>query len=256
MQILSAQQVDEFVATGCTVLRGAFPSATAAACVEHLWTRIEPDGDDRSTWTQPLVHLREVYSDPPFRDAYTPALLSALDDLLGEDRYPVHYGLGWWPIAFPGFDTPPWTPPTTGWHVDGQHFHHHVDAAEQGLLPLFLLTDIAPGGGGTCVDLGSHRVATRLLAAAEPDGLSCQELAQAMTAQPRRQVVEVTGQAGDVALLHPFMLHARGPNTGGGVRVICNPCIRLHERMRLDGAAPSPVERAIVEALAEGAGPR
>jgi len=66
--------------------------------------------------------------------------------------------------------------------------------------------------------------------------------------------VEVTGQAGDVALIHPFLAHARSENTGARVRFICNPCFGLHEPMnfqRPDGAY-SPVEIAIMRAL-EGA---
>jgi hypothetical protein len=43
--------------------------------------------------------------------------------------------------------------------------------------------------------------------------------------------------AGDVALVHPFLLHARGknlgPHTDEGVRFLCHPCVRLKEHMDL-----------------------
>lgn len=122
------------------------------------------------------------------------------------------------------------------------------------MLPIFLLSDIAPGGGGTAVSVGSHKITARILRDAEPDGLHVNELAKrVLAADPRDRVVELTGKAGDVALHHPFMLHARSPNTGDSVRFICNPCITLKEKMTVDPSAPgdrSPVERAIISALA------
>ncbi len=67
--------------------------------------------------------------------------------------------------------------------------------------------------------------------------------------------MEINGEPGDVALLHPFMLHARSPNTGRRVRFICNPCISFKEPMRVkpeDGDSVSPVERAIIRAIRDG----
>ena len=67
------------------------------------------------------------------------------------------------------------------------------------------------------------------------------------------KVVAATGQAGDIVLLHPFMLHARSPNTGSSVRFLCNPCVQLHEPMNLaraNSADYSPVEQAIIRATA------
>jgi hypothetical protein len=72
-------------------------------------------------------------------------------------------------------------------------------------------------------------------------------------------VAEAQGSIGDVALLHPFMLHANSPNCGVAPRIICNPCVRLHEPMQLDRDDPadySPVEWAIVNALDDAGGAR
>ena len=57
--------------------------------------------------------------------------------------------------------------------------------------------------------------------------------------------------AGDVALIHPFLSHARSENTGPNVRFICNPCYGLHEPMNFDreDGVYSPVELAIKLAL-------
>ena len=44
-------------------------------------------------------------------------------------------------------------------------------------------------------------------------------------------IIELTGEAGDVILLHPFLLHARSKNLAPmsehGVRFLCHPSIPL-----------------------------
>jgi hypothetical protein len=174
-----------------------------------------------------------------------------MDDLLGPGRYRPLTGFGWWPISFPGFDQPPWRPPQVGWHVDGQHFHHRLDASDQGLLPLFIFSEIQPGDGGTAYLEGSHATTARVLHAAEPVGLDPIAVSsQAAAAADKSRAVEGTGQPGDVLLLHPFMVHARSPNTGSRVRFICNPCVGLHERIRVEpGAERTPLELSIIRAL-------
>jgi len=50
------------------------------------------------------------------------------------------------------------------------------------------------------------------------------------------QIVEINGQAGDVMLTHPFLLHARSKNLGNkgveSVRFMCNPNVQLRCSMR------------------------
>jgi hypothetical protein len=253
LKVLSEADVEHFITRGYVVLRDAFPAHVAAGVREALWRRLKLSPNEPTAWQKAVIHLQEDFSDPPFSQAFTERLYGAYDDVVGEGRYRRHTALGWWPIAFPGFEAPPWQAPVGGWHVDGIQFHHHIDSRDQGLLPIFLFSDIGPGDGGTAVDAGSHLRTARILAAAEPDGLAVGELCKRMNEIPPVSPVEMTGRAGDVVLLHPFMLHARSPNTGRSVRFICNPCVTLHEKMNLkrsNGADYSPVERAIVRALA------
>jgi hypothetical protein len=254
LKVLSEADVEHFITRGFFVLREAFAPAVAAGVREILWRRLELSPTDPSGWKQAMIHLREDFSSEPFMQAFTDRLWSAYDDVCGEGRYQRHKALGWWPVAFPGFDAPPWHPPKDGWHVDGIQFHHHIDSREQGLLPIFLFSDIGPGDGGTAIDAGSHMRTARILAAAEPDGLDVGTLCHKVNELPPQSPVEMTGRAGDVVLLHPFMRHARSINTGRSVRFICNPCVTLKEKMNLkraNGADYSPVERAILRALAE-----
>ena len=67
-----------------------------------------------------------------------------------------------------------------------------------------------------------------------------------------REFVELTGQIGDVVLIHPFLLHASSQNHSGRARFITNPPVSLKEPMQFDRADPaefSPVERAILQGL-------
>jgi hypothetical protein len=252
LKALTPDQIEQFVELGYVRVPQVFSRDVAAAAREFLWRRIELSPDEPSGWSKPVVHLQESFDTGPFAAALTPRFWNICDDVMGEGRWEPISWLGWWPVSFPGFAGGRWKAPTAGWHVDGQQFHHHVNSRDQGLLPIFLFSDIEPGDGGTAISVGSHQIAARVLADAEPDGLSVYELARRVGSYPREQVLEATGQAGDVFVLHPFMLHARSMNIGQRVRFICNPCISLREPMKLERDAAteySAVERAIVQAL-------
>lgn len=192
-------------------------------------------------------------------------LRRALDQLCGAERW-EDFGLGWWMVTFPEQASPPWGA-AGKWHVDGASYQHHVTSKESGLLAIFLFSDIGPGEGGTALAKGSHRWIARLLEDHEPRGMkggavsfhARSHLGSQLETAPdgglSDVVVEVNGHAGDVMLVHPFLLHARSKNLGtkgsDSVRFMCNPNIRLHQEMVLDrpDGAYSAVERAILRAF-------
>jgi len=251
-QVFTESEIEQFLTDGYVMLRGAFSREAAQGVRDELWKITGLDPDDSSTWTSNLVQLQEVLKGPLVERVFTPRLFAAFDDLMGIGRWEYESQLGWWPISFPGFEKPPWTEPQTGWHVDGQQFHHHLNSRDQGLLSIFLFSDIEPGDGGTALSLGSHEVTAKILEAAQPDGLDVHELLKRVNEYPRERVMETTGETGDVAFMHPFMSHTRSPNTGNRVRFICNPCFPLKEPMNLNRENRddySPVELAIVDAI-------
>ena len=195
--------------------------------------------------------MQRSFGDGAFAEISNPRLSGAFDDLLGAGRYVPLTHYGWWPVSFPGFAQPPWGPPAVGWHVDGQHFHHHIDGRDQGLLPLFIFSDIFPGDGGTAYIPCSHLTTARILAQAAPTGIAAKDIsALAAAAIDPANGIEATGMPGDVLLLHPFMVHARSANTGPRVRMICNPCIGLNEPIRLGAQLQAtPLERSIIGAI-------
>jgi len=253
LKVLKPAEAEQFVELGYVIVRGVFPESAAVEVRQIIWDKIGLRENDPSGWTKPVVHLQEGISGGPVEQCFTPRLWDAFDDVMGERRYNQGQGLGWWPVAFPGFDKPPWTEPAKGWHIDGQQFHHHVDSADQGLLPIFIFSKIEPGDGGTCLEECSHFKTARILRDSEPEGLSVVDLAKRVNGLPRGKVIESNGNPGDVILMHPFMAHTRSNNTGKRVRFICNPCFSLKEKMNLARARAadySLVEQAIVKALA------
>lgn len=250
MKLLSSAEIEQFIEKGYVVVRNAFPRELATAILPWVWEQMSLSPTDRAAWTKPSIHIKTFYQGGLFEQVYTDRLRAAVDDLLGEGRWIVPNRSGWWPCRFPGFEKPPWTPPAGGWHVDGIH-QHHLTSPDQGLLGIMIFSEINPGDGGTAISLGSHRDAARILHSSEPAGLTPNEISTRVSALPRPEVLEMTGSPGDVALMHPFMLHAASPNTGDKVRIITNKTFPLKEPMNLTLGSRdfSPVEQAILRAL-------
>lgn len=172
-----------------------------------------------------------------------------------------------------------------GWHVDGDFFIHYLDSPEQGLLVVPLFTDVAPGGGGTALcPRGMRAVAEHLRD--HPEGVSPRMIPRGdpdfgteknpgwFNAVARRVAdeaaaaaggvdgnghggdddglfVEACGDAGDVFLLHPLMLHSKTNNPLRSVRIITNPPVGLRAPFCFDraGGEYSLVERATLRML-------
>ena len=138
-----------------------------------------------------------------------------------------------------------------GWHKDGDFFRHFLDSPEQGLLGIVIWSDIEPQSGGTFAAGDSVGPIARHLAN-HPDGLLPVEAGFGDLIHQCSDFVEFTGRAGDVVLLHPYILHAASSNPSGRPRFITNPNVTLAEPMsfnRDDPAGYSPVELAVLRAL-------
>jgi hypothetical protein len=243
--IFSEAGIERFMTDGYVVLRRGFSREVAAEGRAFVWRKLGLPPDDPAAWHRRMIHVRELFSNDPFDRILNPRLEVGLDQIMGSGRATIHNHFGWWPVLFPGFKG------RGGWHVDGDDFHHHLTSPEQGLVTVFLFSDVSPGDGGTAVAVGSHHAVARLLADAEPSGLRYKDLLRKLPSVGASQVVELTGKAGDVAMLHPFLIHRSCANTGTKVRFACNPRYSLKEPMQLDRAdrAYSPVEEAIRRAL-------
>lgn len=156
------------------------------------------------------------------------------------------------------------------WHVDGDFFVHFLDSPEQALLVIPIFSEIKPGGGGTFIAPDGIDLIANYLAA-HPEGVLPISLSfvpsTSTVADPKNdpgywshlkeikrctKFVEMSGEIGDVVLLHPLMLHSASKNHLRIPRVITNPPVALREpfnfyREKLEDY--SLVERKTLKAL-------
>lgn len=235
----------EFESTGVLRLGGAFSPSQAAAMRDVVWsyaerkTGVRPD--DRVTWPNGWLPIswKPLKGNATFA-AITdnPAVTTALDAIFGDDG---------WETPKPGaqvlmsFPTPgPWTLPDS-WHMDC--------GFERPTWPVFAVKlfaffgTVEPMGGGTLVLSGSHRVVDRYREAIPPgtgegkqnwrpfmkhhpklarllDGDRMEDGGRSLVGQRSDvdgisvEVLELTGQPGDVVIAHLHVFHAASPNTG------------------------------------------
>jgi hypothetical protein len=270
---LTDEQVEHFVTRGYVVVPGCFSPAAAAGYTDSVWTRLGYDPDDRSTWTRPSIHM-PAHRDIDVRE-FAPRAWNAICDLVGgaeriSTTKPYHWNDAFIVNLGEGADRE-WEPPSAawpGWHKDGDFFRHYLDSPEQGLLTLVLWTPVRHQGGATFMAADSVAPVARFLAA-HPEGvyppMFIDDPAPGVPGAPPAayfdygdlvgrcsDFVEATGAIGDVYLIHPYVLHAKGSNTLRLPRYITNPPVSLAEPLRFDRRDPdefSPVERAILRAL-------
>lgn len=178
--VLSDLDVEQFRDCGYVRVQQAFPRAEALRAQDDLWKQLARRGiqkDDPATWTQPMVRMNETFDTPAFRACKTDRLKNAVEDLVGKGRWrtrDAQDGWGWWPVNFAMGADQPWDVPTGGWHWDGQHFRHYVNAPDQGLLMLCVFSDIRSRGGATLIAEGSHKIVARYLDS-HPEGMTLHE---------------------------------------------------------------------------------
>ena len=271
---LSRADAAHFVERGYVVVRGAFSKDIAAAVREQAWSELEGqhgvDRHDPSTWNRSfgfgghVGYVRTQGSERRFRlrtDA--PRAFAAQADVVGgAERLPERgESLAWRDSAIgnlAGPEGPAWQPPSPqqrGWHKDGWHFRHFLNSPEQGLLTVPIFSDILPQSGGTFVARDSIAPVARLLASL-PEGLHPDSVQGAGFLIPGlieqcSDFVELTGEAGDMVLLHPYMMHRVSANPSPRPRFIANAALVLAEPMRFDRlhGGYSLVELAVLRAL-------
>lgn len=242
--ILTPEQLDEFDRRGVLRLVGLLSAETVRRAREHVQRRLAPlglwrDGAwcleavPRPQWPAGGLKTSKVIGNKhPDVGALLAesALLSAVDRLLGgraldrsESRRPQVL------FTLPNSDT--WTVPTN-WHVDVPRL---ASGRRPGVQLFTFLDTVEPRGGGTLVIAGSHRLLNggRFIRVRELGGLLCQEplFRQLYSRAPGSaedrvrlldqagvvggvalDLVELTGEPGDVYLTDLRLLHAGAPN--------------------------------------------
>jgi hypothetical protein len=261
---LSNAQIDQFVRDGFVKVERAFPRQLAEEGRSILRRDLPCEADDPSTWTRPVVRLGQ-YGDGPFKEAVnSPVLHAAFDQLVGKARWRPRQNLGTFPVRFPSPDDPG----DAGWHIDVSFpgptgswdetkdfsdWRANVTSLGRALLMLFLFSDTGECDGPTRIKVGSHLEIARLLEPAGEQGMSHGELDEIAAALERPEAL-ATGEAGDVYLCHPFLVHAAQKHRGSRPRFLAQPPLHPAEPFRLHRADGdySPVEIAIRQALSKG----
>ena len=235
--MLTADQRDEFRVTGLLRLDGAFPRAAAEAMCGRLWEFLASQYAMRrgepSTWTveQP-ARFQPVTHSGAFRPVGDGPLHAALDELLGPGQWARPR---WWGrplVTFP--QDGPWELPARAWHFDCMP----VSAGQRPVQFFAFLSQVRPRGGGTLVLAGSHRLVAPYLGLGEAFRLD--RVRTSLASHPwlrglwKRgdegdriqrymndgtiidgvplRVVELTGEPGDIILMHSDCFHAVAPN--------------------------------------------
>lgn len=195
-------------------------------------------------------------SGEPFVAAYmAPRLTAAYDELIGAGRWKPSTDIGQSVVVrFPA----EYERANSGYHIEGSYsapdgsgaLWVDIRSRARGLLALFLLTDVGRHDAPTRLLCGSHLTVPQFLAPyGEAGADSDTDFWRPSTLC--RTVAHATGNAGDVFLCHPFIVHtATWPHRGTGPRMISQPAVNAPDGFVLDGSDPSPVARAIVQGLA------
>ncbi|KIJ62598.1 hypothetical protein HYDPIDRAFT_157380 [Hydnomerulius pinastri MD-312] len=272
---LTPEQVDFFMENGFVIIKDGFTKQKAEEWTDNIWVRLGLDPNDKTTWDRERIHMpwhkRENVS------TFAPKIWEIMKELLGgEERIDQPSG-SWGDSFIVNLGTDAWEKVDAvdpkdldNWHVDGDFFVHYLDSPEQALLVIPVYSDIKPRGGGTFIaPEGIDMVAKYLAAHPEgvlPTGMSFTPSTSGY-ADPKddpgyyshlqevkkcNKFFEITGEVGDVVLLHPLMLHSASKNHLRIPRIITNPPVSLREPFNFNRENPddySLVELKTLKAL-------
>ena len=250
---LSYEQISFFLEKGYVRIPNCFDRKLAEEWGAFTFKRLGYDPNDPATWAEQRVHMPRMNTVDV--SEFAPKAWAGMCDLMGgADRIktPVTWADGFI-CNFNLRSDEPWEPPSAnspGWHKDGDWFKHFLDSLEQGLLTIAIWSDILPQSGGTFVAPDSIGHIARYLAD-YPAGLLNKDAQFGKLIHKCEQFEEITGEIGDVILIHPYMLHAPSSNPSGRARFITNPAISLNDPMcfeRGDGGY-TLVEQVVLNSL-------
>lgn len=227
----------------------AFSTEDAERMRNAVWQALEAVGiqrDRHETWTvERPAHLQHLKNDPVFNVVGSKRLLKVIDAIFAGRSYELPPNWGAFFVAFPSARQ--WCIPSQGWHIDAIYTSSLWPAS--GIKTFSLLGDVVPRGGGTQILSGSHRLIHHWFQTNPPPaGAKSAEMRKLLQSHPyigdlhragelkdrvsrflnqaeevdgnMLQVIEMTGTAGDVFLLHPLTLHVAAPNNASEPRFL------------------------------------
>ncbi|CAM5764655.1 hypothetical protein LMIY3S_01220 [Labrys miyagiensis] len=242
---ISDSQFAQFKRDGFMVIKAAFAKDTAKACEDLILEMLknEENVDKSSPYKARFVMKRRA--SVVFDRMITSRLTGILDKLFGRDGWDrTHFHThGDFFVTFPGFvrSSGESSPLVGRWHVDLGYQAaeaHDIRDRNCAFVPAFLITDSKRDGASTLVAAGSHRVVARLLASTnEPvrrhDMVAFCE-GYIARKEGKESIVQLVGEAGDVVVMHPLLMHAASANCRDTIRIMANTGVGGAGRRQLD----------------------
>jgi hypothetical protein len=236
----------EFEENGIVRLPGALPREHADRMADAVWRFLErktgAQRDDPTTWAtswngQPAVSFKSLKRHGVFTTLMNDSVNGALDGVFGADGWKKPNPGGQILVTYP--NAPEWSLPLSLWHMDG--------GFGQATWPTFgvklfaLLADHEPGGGATLAIAGSHRLVeqyTPALRETQHGGgkerwnrfMRETGLRDEIDRGDMTRVVEMTGNAGDVYVMHLHTFHCIAPNASTRPRMMLGKAVLAAEK--------------------------
>lgn len=254
--MFTPQQREEFDRSGVVRVPGAIASRDAAKMCDRVWEtlgrRFQIRRDDSDTWkSRRVAGFHDLPKAENFEQIGSPAVREALDNLLGDGNWQKPERWGSLLVTFPE-STGRWDVPHNSWHLD---FPAPSRSQELFAVRLFVgLAKLRPAGGGTLFLAGSHRLVQELVDKGPAEKLRSAEAREALIrsypwvkelcsldekvdrvqqfvkggaviGDINVRVIEMTGEAGDVFMTHPLMLHAGSRNCAQDPRLVLSSTV-------------------------------
>ena len=245
--VLTVEEVAFFRENGYVRVKQALPRELALEMQRQIWAEFAADHgierENRSTWRPPPRSPRRAKHSALNEKLATERFQGAISDCLGYDNWERPASWGGFNVTFPDPEAPAYIPSDT-WHWDGS-------PTSRGLLIFSFYSEVGPGGGGTPIVSGSHRVVESFYASLSPEDLARphkwhrKALAhwdpwlEALTGNSEIQernatlmdgttevrgvpcrVVELTGEPGDAVFCNLGILHAVAKNRSDHPRFV------------------------------------
>jgi len=251
---LSPEQVDFFMNHGFVVIKNALKEEWIERVTHDVWIRLGFDPNDKSTWTTERTH--QPWHRRALAKDVAPAAWGAICEIMGGEERIADYCKEWRDGLITNLGSERWETEDISpreldnWHCDGDFFLHFLDSPEQGLLVIPLYSDIKPRGGGTYIAEDSVGIIARWLRD-HPNGVrpglgpGDDKFDHLARINECNIFTEMTGERGDVILLHPLMMHSASKNHTRAIRLITNPPVSLKEPFNFNRS--NPAEFSLVE---------
>lgn len=254
--MLTPEEIMSYEQLGYVRLAAAFPPDVALSIQDFMWSELKRrfgfDREDPSTWTlegwKPhewtRLKLQETSNNPIYDGIASPRLMTAYKQLTGPEGAALKKSWGAFLVSFPEDPKKPWDVFASNWHYDWNP-SQDLDSLRPLVVRTFTFySHVAPGGGGTLLVEGSHRLVLSFHEKLGPDELTKKKeaiqarflrshpwLAELSGRAPDRgdrirrfidesttiegvtvRIAELTGEPGDVVFCHPAILHSRSYN--------------------------------------------